>query len=176
MDKTKLRKQLIQARLDLDSDLYAAKSNFIVSKLKQHPDFINAKTIGIYVSFRQEVDTIKLIKEMFDKKIVCVPKIKGKQMDFYQIDNINELQRNNLGILEPDNDKIINKDQIDLLVVPIVGYDSQHNRLGYGGGYYDRYLSDYQGNTIGLAFSFQEVSNIPAEPFDLPIKIIINEN
>lgn len=176
MDKVKLRKQLIQARLDLDSDLYAAKSNFIVSKLKQHPDFINAKTIGIYVSFRQEVDTIKLIKEMFDKKIICVPKINDKQMDFYQIDNINELQRNNLGILEPKNNRLVDKNMIDLLIVPMVGYDQFGNRLGYGGGYYDRYLGDYQGKTIGLAFSFQEVSNIPVEPFDLPIKIIINEN
>ena len=62
-----------------------------------------------------------------------------------------------------------------LLIVPMVGYDQSGNRLGYGGGYYDRYLSDYCGNVIGLAFSFQEVANLPVEPFDLPIKKIINE-
>ena len=90
LDKKVLRKQLIQARLDLDSETYASKSNFIVSKLKQQPEFIEARAIGIYVSFRHEVETISLIKEIINNKIVCVPKISGKQMDFYQINSINE--------------------------------------------------------------------------------------
>ena len=69
MDKKVLRKQLIQARLDLDSETYASKSNFIVSKLKQQPEFIEARAIGIYVSFRHEVETISLIKEIINNKI-----------------------------------------------------------------------------------------------------------
>ena len=175
MDKKVLRKQLIQARLDLDSETYASKSNFIVSKLKQQPEFIEARAIGIYVSFRHEVETISLIKEIINNKIVCVPKISGKQMDFYQINSINELKTSNFGILEPNNSHPVTKDNLDLLIVPMVGYDQSGNRLGYGRGYYDRYLSDYCGNVIGLAFSFQEVANLPVEPFDLPIKKIINE-
>ena len=175
MDKKVLRKQLIQARLDLDSETYASKSNFIVSKLKQQPEFIEARAIGIYVSFRHEVETISLIKEIINNKIVCVPKISGKQMDFYQINSINELKTSSFGILEPNNSHPVTKDNLDLLIVPMVGYDQSGNRLGYGGGYYDRYLSDYCGNVIGLAFSFQEVANLPVEPFDLPIKKIINE-
>ena len=75
LDKKVLRKQLIQARSDLDSETYASKSNFIVSKLKQQPEFIEARAIGIYVSFRHEVETISLIKEIINNKIVCVPKI-----------------------------------------------------------------------------------------------------
>ena len=71
--------------------------------------------------------------------------------------------------------RLINKNKIDLLIVPIVAYDKNHNRLGYGGGYYDRYLKDYCGNVIGLAFNFQQVENLPVENFDLPIKIIIDE-
>ena len=62
MDKIELRKQMINKRLDLSREDYATKSNLIISKLKQHPDFINAKTIGVYVSFKNEVDTISLIK------------------------------------------------------------------------------------------------------------------
>ena len=85
MDKSSLRKQMIKARLDLDSVNYTTKSNFIISKLKQHPDFIKAKTIGIYVSFRNEVNTISLIKEMLSNKNICVPKIEDKEMNFYQI-------------------------------------------------------------------------------------------
>lgn len=114
---------MIQARLDLDSETYASKSNFIVSKLKQQPEFIEARAIGIYVSFRHEVETISLIKEIINNKIVCVPKISGKQMDFYQINSINELKTSNFGILEPNNSHPVTKDNLDLLIVPMI-YES----------------------------------------------------
>ena len=96
-------------------------------------------------------------------------------MNFYTINSLKELKKGNYGILEPDNDKLVNKKDIDLLIVPIVSYDKDHNRLGYGGGYYDRYLKDYAGNVIGLAFTFQQVEKLPVERFDLPIKTIIDE-
>lgn len=175
MDKAELRKQMIKARLDLDSITYTAKSNFIINKLKSNPAFIKAKTIGIYVSFNQEVDTIALITEMLGKKNICVPKIEGKEMNFYLIDSLQKLKANRMGILEPDNKKLVLSDQIDLMIVPLVGYDKNNNRLGYGGGYYDRYLKNYNQTTIGLAFSFQMVDCLPVEPFDLPIDVIINE-
>ena len=75
LDKKVLRKQLIQARLDLDSETYASKSNFIVSKLKQQPEFIEARAIGIYVSFRHEVETISLIKEIINNKLSVFQKL-----------------------------------------------------------------------------------------------------
>ena len=96
-------------------------------------------------------------------------------MNFYTINSLKELKKGNYGILEPDNDKLVNKKDIDLLIVPIVSYDKDHNRLGYGGGYYDRYLKDYEGKVIGLAFTFQQVEKLPVERFDLPIKTIIDE-
>lgn len=175
LDKTKLRKRLIQARLDLDSVSFANKSNLIISKLKQHPYFIEAKTIGIYVSYKHEVDTINLIKEMINHKNIVVPKTYKKEMRFYQLNSFDELIEGNYGILEPTSNQLVNKDAIDLLIVPVVGYDLNHNRLGYGGGYYDRYLDGFNGRVIGLAFSFQEVKEIPVETYDLPIEIIINE-
>ena len=176
MDKIELRKQMIKKRLDLSSEDHTAKSNLIISKLKQHPDFINAKTIGIYVSFKNEVDTISLIKEIVNKKNVCVPKTNNHLMNFYLINSLDELKKSSFGILEPSNQsKIINKENIDLLIVPMVAFDSNHNRLGYGGGYYDRYLKNYAGRVIGLAFSFQQTEALPVESFDIPIKTIIDE-
>ena len=121
---------MIQARLDLGSDEYLTKSNLIISKLKKNSDFINAKTIGIYVSFRNEVNTISLIKEMLAVKKICVPKTENHEMNFYTINSLKELKKGNYGILEPDNDKLVNKKDIDLLIVPIVSYDKDHNRLG----------------------------------------------
>lgn len=175
MDKDKLRKKMIKARLDLDSETYTSKSNFIVSKLKQHPDFITAKTIGIYVSFKNEVNTIDLINEILKTKRVCVPKTKQTIMEFYEISSLQELKEGNYGILEPDNNYLVNKQEIDLLIVPLVAYDKENNRLGYGGGFYDRYLKEYSGKVIGLAFSLQKVEQIPVEIFDLPLKTIIDE-
>ena len=124
MDKIELRKQMIKKRLDLSSEDHTAKSNLIISKLKQHPDFINAKTIGIYVSFKNEVDTISLIKEIVNKKNVCVPKTNNHLMNFYLINSLDELKKSSFGILEPSNQsKIINKENIDLLIVPMVAFD-----------------------------------------------------
>ena len=93
MDKIELRKQMIKKRLDLSSEDHTAKSNLIIYKLKQHPDFINAKTIGIYVSFKNEVDTISLIKEIVNKKNVCVPKTNNHLMNFYLINSLDELKK-----------------------------------------------------------------------------------
>ena len=98
MDKIELRKQMIKKRLDLSSEDHTAKSNLIISKLKQHPDFINAKTIGIYVSFKNEVDTISLIKEIVNKKNVCVPKTNNHLMNFYLINSLDELKKSSFGI------------------------------------------------------------------------------
>lgn len=175
MDKSQIRKLMIKKRLDLSKDEYLAKSNLIIYKLKQHPNFINAKTIGIYVSYKNEVETINLIKEIVESKKICVPKVNGQSMDFCLIRSLDELKSGNYGILEPVSNKIIEKNNIDLLIVPMVAYDNMHNRLGYGGGYYDRYLQGYLGNVIGLAFSFQKIEALPFEDFDLPIPVIIDE-
>lgn len=175
MDKAGLRRKMIQTRLGLSSEEYAVKSNLIISKLKNYHDFINAKTIGIYVSFKNEVNTAALIEEMIEIKKICVPKTKNHEMNFYLINSLKELKKGNYGILEPNNDNLVNKKDIDLLIVPIVSYDKNHNRLGYGGGYYDRYLKDYCGNVIGLAFNFQQVEKLPVKKFDIPIKTIIDE-
>lgn len=175
MDKSQIRKLMIKKRLDLSKDEYLAKSNLIIYKLKQHPNFINAKTIGIYVSYKNEVETINLIKEIVKCKKICVPKVNGQSMDFCLIRSLDELKSGNYGILEPVSNKIIEKNNIDLLIVPMVAYDNMHNRLGYGGGYYDRYLQGYLGNVIGLAFSFQKIEALPFEDFDLPIPVIIDE-
>ena len=175
MDKVTLRNKMIQKRLDLSSEEHITKSNLIISKLKQHPDFINAKILGIYVSCKNEVDTIALIQEIIKTKKVSVPKTNHHEMDFYLIDSLEELKLGTYGILEPHNNRLIDKNKIDLLIVPIVAYDRNNNRLGYGGGFYDRYLKDYHGSIIGLAFAFQQVKNLPVESYDLPIKTIIDE-
>lgn len=176
MDKTSIRQQMKQARLDLSRKEYLDLSNLIISKIKKHSYYLQANTIGIYVSFHQEVHTMPFIQEMLIEKNVCIPKIEYKKMQFHQINSLESLKKNSFGILEPENENTVNKEQIDLLIVPIVAFDKFNNRIGYGGGYYDRYLADYRGKTIGIAFSFQEIKEIIPEPYDCPLDIVIHEN
>lgn len=171
LDKKSLRKKLIQMRLSFDD--YQKQSHLIIEKLKKDPIFINAKKIGIYLSYRNEVDTWQLIDEYQGIKEIYVPVVNGKEIEFVLFDN--NLKKNKYQIYEPINKQLINKDKLDLLIVPLVGYDKDNYRLGYGGGYYDRYLVDYPGYTIGLAYSFQYLDNYQKENFDIPLdKIITN--
>ena len=171
MDKKQLRKQYIQMRLSFDD--YQKQSHFIIEKLKKQKEFINSKKIGIYLSYKHEVDTWKLIKELKNEKEFYVPIVEGKKMYFtlYQEDMI----ENKYEILEPKEKQEISKDDLDLMIVPLVGYNQDNYRLGYGGGYYDRYLKDFKGSTIGLAYSFQYIEKYTHESFDIPLDFIITD-
>lgn len=176
MDKVSCRRQMKQRRLDLSKEVYLDKSNAIINALKEHYFFKTAKTIGIYISFNQEVETISLIEEMLTIKTICVPKIQSKEMEFIAIDSLEKLKKNTYGILEPIDSQCVDKESIDLLIVPLLAYDQKNYRVGYGGGYYDKYLKGYHGKTIGLAFATQEVESIVTNKYDIPLDIIINEN
>ena len=97
-------------------------------------------------------------------------------MDFYEIHSLNDLKEGHFHILEPTTQLLIKPNQIDLMIVPMLAFDSNNHRVGYGKGYYDRYLScEFNRYKIGLAFSFQQVSYIPIDQFDLPLDEIIQE-
>lgn len=171
LDKKQLRKQLIQMRLDFDD--YQKQSHFIIEKLKKDPRFIQSKRIGIYLSYKHEVDTWKLIGEFKNQKEFYVPIVRGKEMYFtlYQ----DKMEKNKYGIDEPLDKQEINKDMLDLMIVPLVGYDANKYRLGYGGGYYDRYLKDFKAPAIGLAYSFQYIKHYQPENFDIPLDDLITD-
>lgn len=171
LDKKQLRKQLIQMRLAFDD--YQKQSHFIIEKLKKDPRFIKSKKIGIYLSYKHEVDTWKLIEEFKTQKEFYVPIVRGKEVYFtlYQ----DKMIKNKYGIDEPIDKQEINKEFLDLMIVPLVGYDANCYRLGYGGGYYDRYLKDFNAPTIGLAYSFQYIGHYQSEDFDIPLDDIITD-
>ena len=83
------------------------------------------------------------------------------------------MEKNKYGIDEPLDKQEINKDMLDLMIVPLVGYDANKYRLGYGGGYYDRYLKDFKAPAIGLAYSFQYIKHYQPENFDIPLDDLI---
>ena len=137
------------------------------------------KTIGGYYPINYEFDCLPVLKKFVEKKfLVSLPVIGAlNQMSFFNWSSDSHLIVNKMGIPEPVSKKIVYP---DLILVPLVGFDKNKFRLGYGGGYYDRYIEKVgkfkKFTTIGLSFSFQEIKKLPVNKFDKKLDFIITEN
>lgn len=165
----KIRKKLFDKDLKIDSDKF-------ISFLKKNR--LNLKNFGGYYPSNYEIDDLAIL-DLLEKKNfkVSLPIIKkDNQMNFYRWSRSDPLRVNKFGIPEPVSSKIFYP---DILLVPLVAYDNNLNRLGYGGGYYDRYIEKLEKTKkiikIGLAFSFQKISSIPIDQYDKRLDFIITE-
>lgn len=137
-----------------------------------------ANTIAITISRPPEVDTYPIIHEAWRTgKTIVVPKChkSTREMTFHIIHSFEELESVFFGLLEPIVSKtvVVDKGDIDLVIVPGLGYTTKGYRLGFGGGYYDRFLIDYKGKTLSLAFPEQIVPTLPIESHDIPVNKLI---
>lgn len=178
--KKAIRKELITKRNQIPQKNREVYSEKILSALLAHPWFLQAEAICTYISFGSEVDTLKLCQVCLEggKRLYC-PKVVGKgRMEFYPLFSMDALEEGYGGIKEPP---VIKKTmepvppENTLIIMPLVGFDEEGNRLGYGGGYYDRYLMDKQNiPTIALAFEEQCFRDgLPAEGFDIRPAVIL---
>ena len=172
--RNKMKKQLSS----MSDELYITLSKQIEYNFFLSESVINATVIGITISAFPEVNTEKIIKRLWEMgKTVVVPKCtpKDRSMTFYKIDSYDQLETVYMDLLEPNPrlTSAVTPDAIDLLVVPGIVYSKTGFRIGYGGGYYDRFLLNYKGNTISLAFDFQVNEEVESEIFDLPVDLII---
>lgn len=178
--KEKLRKELLNSRKAVSQEEFESNSEEIINRLQQEPQFLEAETIHCYVSMngRREVDTHGLIKEQLskDKEIVVpVTNFNDGTLTNISIPAFNALNENKWGVLEPEEGEHIATDEIELVIVPMVGGDEQCNRIGYGKGFYDRFLKEVSCPTIGLLFEQNIISKVPIEDFDIPLDKIITE-
>ncbi|CAM4130873.1 hypothetical protein BAMA_22310 [Bacillus manliponensis] len=179
-EKQQLRKIMLQNLHSLSKDDHITLSEKIEASLYKQKEWKEAKIIGITLSMGKEVHTDSIIERAWKEgKKVAVPKCErgtGK-MTFRCITNFDQLETVYMKLREPIPaiTEIVESQQIDLLVVPGVVFTRDGFRIGYGGGYYDRYLENYEGNTLSLVFQFQVVPYIPTEPFDQPVQKIITE-
>ena len=176
MNKYKLRSKILKVRKKNSHKNLKINLNKFFSFLKINK--LKFKNIGGYFPSNFEIDDLKIL-EMMEKKNfnVSLPVIKeNNQMNFLQWSRNDPLKINKFGIPEPVSSKIFYP---DILLVPLVAYDSSLNRLGYGGGYYDRYIEKIEKVKkvvkIGLAFSFQKISSIPINQYDKRLDFIITE-
>ena len=138
----------------------------IMDRLEETDLFQQASCIALYHAIPGEVQTAGLIEKWYRKKRLLLPLIKGKE----------SLKTGVFGILEPSEDcEAVPESEIDLIIVPGVAFDRQHNRLGRGKGFYDRLLSTLDVPKIGICYDFQLKDQIPAEPFDRKMDLIITE-
>jgi len=176
VNKTLIRKKILKIRKKkFDKNLKINFSKFI-SFLKINK--LNYKSIGGYYPSNYEIDDLDILDLLEKKKFkVSLPIVKkDNQMNFYTWSIKDPLKINKFGIPEPVSSMIIHP---DILLVPLVAYDNNLNRLGYGGGFYDRYIEKIEKTKkiikIGLAFSFQKISSIPINQYDKRLDFIITE-
>lgn len=181
MSKLAKRKQMISIIKDMSHAEHASKSASILKQLITSEEYNSARTIGVTVSRFPEVDTYALIESAWKSgKQVAVPKCitETREMDFRLIKSFDDLETVYMDLKEPIISRTvsINKEQIDLQIVPGVVFSDEGFRIGFGGGYYDRYLKDYEGDRVSLAFEVQTSLEVPIEEHDIPVNKIITDN
>lgn len=179
--KNKLRKQMMDSLKEIDKPQYEHLSYEIAQSLYKDSFWKEAKTIGITVSKYPEVDTYQMIRKAWEEgKRVVIPKClpKTKEMVFRTLTQFNQLESVYYGLLEPIEELTheVSANEIDLLIVPGLAFSMDGYRVGFGGGYYDRYLTGYKGHTLSLAFPQQLIEELPVEGHDLPVEKIITTN
>ena len=174
--KKDIRKRVLNKRENIKESEWEKNSRSIYEKVVTHSFFLNADTIYCYVDYRREVCTRQIIEKAWElNKCVFVPKVNGNDMTFHPIYSFSDLEEGYKGILEPYTDPI---DEIKdgLVIIPGVAYDKNRNRIGYGKGYYDRFLSANRNlKTMAIGFELQIEDEIPSEPFDMKPEVLITE-
>lgn len=178
--KHNLRLQIRKDRNNISQESKSKMDAEIKKQLFQTKEYQESEIIFTYVSKSNEVDTINIIKDMLQnsKRVAvprCIPEKYG--MDFYEINSLSQLQKGCYGVLEPDPSlcrKVLD-DRPCICLVPGLSFDSQGYRLGYGKGYYDRFLATFSGYTIGLCYCACLRMELPRGYFDRPVNILITE-
>lgn len=182
MAKTKkdIRKEILE-RLNTEAkDELSRKSEIIKKKLMSSPEFKKAKLVMLYASRDKEVETMGIISEALraGKKVALPCCTSQKTIVPKEIREVRDLEKGTYGIYEPKKrQKIALLDEIDLVVVPGVAFDKRNRRLGRGKGYYDKFLRALPPNkvSVGLAFDFQIVDNLPIDSHDISVSKVITD-
>lgn len=178
-----MKKQLRQKFRALRNDFKyrTEKSQCVTEKFLNTHEYKACEKLFIFLSYGSEIETRNIIQKAFeDKKTVALPYMTGKphEMVFIKISSVSELVKNKYGIEEPvyNEENILVSDEKTVIAVPALAFDKTGYRLGYGGGYYDKYLGENKYmKSIGIAFDFQITDNIPKDKYDVKTDMVITE-
>lgn len=181
MGKKELRKEKMLKRLRMPTSVARIKSDIIRKKLYELEEFAKAKTVFIYISAKNEVDTKVIIKDILTSgtKVILVPAtmVKNRSMLASELSDFKDLEVGNFNIMEPRKTSLkeVSPDSIDVSIIPGLAFDKNGNRIGYGHGYYDKFLESIKTPIIALAYDFQLTDDLISEWHDIKVDKIITE-
>lgn len=175
MNKSQLRqhiKEQKRAMTDLQIETASAKLGELFAQCRPYKQ---ADTIYFYLPYNQEVRTVPMIQRALQEgKRVAVPKVYGDEMRFIYIEDLSGIAKGSFGIPEPVADGPVAEDPHALILMPGLAFDREGHRIGYGGGFYDKYLSARPGHpTVALCYAFQMQAHLETEEFDIPVDLVL---
>ena len=177
MNKEDLRKKYLYFRRNIDVKDKLKYDKEIFDKIIYLKEYLDSSLVLIYVSLKDEVDTIKIIEYSLSiGKKVAVPKCIDEKMEFHIINSLSELKEGYFGILEPINNNLVEDFENSICIVPGVCFDKDGNRVGYGGGYYDKFLKRYKGRKIGIIYKECICDKISIDKYDIKVDKVICNN
>lgn len=175
MDKKALRQQIREKKRAMSQEQIFNASKELAEKFCATEQYATAKTIYAYLPYNQEVRTELIIQKAFeDGKRVAVPKVYGDVMEFIYITGFDRLEKSEMGIPEPVDDAPVARETDALVLMPGLAFDKKGHRVGYGGGYYDKYLSKEPDHPlVALCYDFQMMDHLDTEEYDIPVDLVI---
>ncbi|MBQ9149210.1 MAG: 5-formyltetrahydrofolate cyclo-ligase [Oscillospiraceae bacterium] len=175
MDKKALRKEIRdQKRAMTEADI-VAKSARLGTLFTESELYRQAKSVYGYLPYNQEVRTVPMLEQALrDGKRVAVPKCYGDEMRFIWMDDLSQVEKGYAGIPEPITDGPIADDETALVLMPGLAFDPAGHRIGYGGGFYDKFLAAEPSHpTLALCYDFQMLEHLETEEFDIPVDCVL---
>ena len=175
MNKKELRAQIRAQKRAMTEEQIVEKSLRLGELFLASDAYKNAKTIYGYLPYNQEVRTVAMLEQaMKDGKRVAVPKCYGDEMRFIFMDDLSKVEKGYANIPEPIADEPIADDETALVLMPGMALDPQGHRIGYGGGFYDKFLAKEPNHpTLALCYDFQMVEHLETEKFDIPVDTVL---
>ena len=175
MDKKELRRTIREKKRAMTEDEIESRSAKLAQLLYASEAYRNAKTIYGYLPYNQEVRTVPMLEQaLADGKRVAVPKVYGEEMKFLYLTDLSQVSAGYAGIPEPISDGPVADDETALVLMPGLVFDPQGHRIGYGGGFYDKFLSrEPRHPTVALCYDFQMVDQLETERFDIPVDLVL---
>ena len=175
MDKTSLRKQIREQKRAMTHRQIEIASQKLCQLFLTSELYRQAKTIYGYLPYNQEVRTVPMLEQaLADGKRVAVPKVYGDEMKFIYLTDLTQVETGYAGIPEPVEDGPVADDPTALVLMPGLAFDREGHRIGYGGGFYDKFLAAEPTHpTLALCYGFQMVEQLPVEEFDIPVDVVL---
>lgn len=175
MDKKQLRAVIREKKRAMTEEQITQASAHLGELFAASEAYKTAKTIYGYLPYNQEVRTVPMLKKAIqDGKRVAVPKVYGDDMKFIYITDFSQVEKGYAGIPEPTADEPVADDKTALVLMPGLAFDEEGHRIGYGGGFYDRFLAEEPNHpTLALCYAFQMLPKLETEEFDIPVDCVL---